>query len=132
MEALQLSCAPNPSNSINGEEMKVTEKDVAYVADLGNLELTEDERTRMVRDLNSILGHIDTLNELDTADVQPMAQVSDRYGVDQSKHGSERFAYANREDIHEGLRKSLPHEMALANAPDSDGTFFKVPKVIER
>ena len=40
--------------------MKVTEKDVAYVADLGNLELTEDERTRMVRDLNSILGHIDT------------------------------------------------------------------------
>jgi len=112
--------------------MKVTEKDVAYVADLGNLELTEDERTRMVRDLNSILGHIDTLNELDTADVQPMAQVSDRYGVDQSKHGSERFAYANREDIHEGLRKSLPHEMALANAPDSDGTFFKVPKVIER
>ena len=112
--------------------MKVTEKDVAYVADLGNLELTEDERTRMVRDLNSILGHIDTLNELDTADVQPMAQVSDRYGVDQSKHGSERFAYANREDIHEGLRKSLPHEMALANAPDSDGTFFKVSKVIER
>ena len=112
--------------------MKVTEKDVAYVADLGNLELTEDERTRMVRDLNSILGHIDTLNELDTADVQPMAQVSDRYGVDQSKHGSERFAYANREDIHEGLRKSLPHEMALANAPDSDGTFLKVPKVIER
>ena len=86
----------------------------------------------MVRDLNSILGHIDTLNELNTTDVQPMAQVSDRYGVDQSKHGSERFAYANREDIHEGLRKSLPHEMALANAPDSDGTFFKVPKVIER
>jgi len=112
--------------------MKVTEKDVAYVADLGNLELTGDERTRMVRDLNSILGHIDTLNELDTTDVQPMAQVSDRYGVDQSKQGSERFAYANRQDIHEGLRKSLPHDVALANAPDSDGTFFKVPKVIER
>ena len=112
--------------------MKVTEKDVAYVADLGNLELTEEERTRMVRDLNSILGHIDSLNELDTTNVQPMAQVSDRYGVDQSKQGSERFAYASREDIHEGLRKSLPHEVALENAPDSDGTFFKVPKVIER
>jgi len=65
--------------------MKVTAKDVAYVADLGNLELTEEERTRMVRDLNSILGHIDTLNELDTTNVPPMAQVSDRYGVDQSK-----------------------------------------------
>jgi aspartyl-tRNA(Asn)/glutamyl-tRNA(Gln) amidotransferase subunit C len=112
--------------------MRVTEKDVAYVADLGNLELTTEERTRMVRDLNSILGHIDSLNELDTTNVQPMAQVSDRYGVDQSKQGSERFAYASREDIREGLRKSLPHDVALENAPDSDGTFFKVPKVIER
>jgi aspartyl-tRNA(Asn)/glutamyl-tRNA(Gln) amidotransferase subunit C len=112
--------------------MKVTEKDVAYVADLGNLELTGEERTQMVRDLNSILGHIDSLNELDTANVQPMAQVSDRYGVDQSRQGSERFAYASRTDILEGLRKSLPHEVALENAPDSDGTFFKVPKVIER
>ena len=112
--------------------MKVTEKDVAYVADLGNLELTEEERTRMVRDLNSILGHIDSLNELDTTNVPPMAQVSDRYGGDQSKQGGERFAYASREDVLEGLRKSLPHDVALENAPDSDGTFFKVPKVIER
>src|SRR5437879_4787121 len=43
--------------------MKVTEKDVAYVADLANLELTQSERERMVRDLNSILEHIDSLNE---------------------------------------------------------------------
>src|SRR5277367_323246 len=112
--------------------MKVTEKDVAYVADLANLELSAEERTGMLRDLNSILDYIDRLNELDTSDVPPMAQVSDRYGVDQSKQGSERFAYASREDILEGLRKSLPHNVALENAPDSDGTFFKVPKVIER
>ena len=112
--------------------MKVTDKDVGYVADLANLELSEDERSRMVRDLNSILGHVDSLNELDTKDVPPMAQVSDRYGVDESKQGSARFAYASREDIHEGLRKSLPHDTALANAPETDGTFFKVPKVIER
>jgi aspartyl-tRNA(Asn)/glutamyl-tRNA(Gln) amidotransferase subunit C len=112
--------------------MKVTEKDVVYVAGLANLDLTGEERGRMLRDLNSILEHIDSLNELDTSDVQPMAQVSDRYGVDESKQGSERFAYASREDILEGLRKSLPHDIALQNAPDSDGTFFKVPKVIER
>ncbi|MGA9039469.1 MAG: Asp-tRNA(Asn)/Glu-tRNA(Gln) amidotransferase subunit GatC [Terriglobales bacterium] len=111
--------------------MKVTEKDVAYVAGLANLELTEDERTRMVRDLNSILGHIDRLNELDTSNVEPMAQVSDRYGVDPSKDGV-RFDYASREDVVEGLRKSLPQDEALANAPDADGTFFRVPKVIER
>jgi aspartyl-tRNA(Asn)/glutamyl-tRNA(Gln) amidotransferase subunit C len=112
--------------------MKVTDKDVAYVADLANLELTESERVGMVRDLNSILDYVDRLNELDTSKVPPMAQVSDRYGVDESKQGSERFAYASREDIVEGLRKSLPHDEALANAPDADEDFFRVPKVIER
>lgn len=112
--------------------MKVTEKDVNYVADLANLELTEQERAIMLRDLNSILEYVDRLNELDTSDVAPMSQVSDRYGVDESKQGSERFAYANREDVLEGLRKSLPHAEAMANAPDPDENFFRVPKVIER
>ena len=86
--------------------MKVTEKDVAYVADLANLELSAPERAGMVRDLNSILDYIERLNQLDTSNVEPMAQVSDRYGVDESKQGSERFAYASREDVVEGLRKS--------------------------
>jgi aspartyl-tRNA(Asn)/glutamyl-tRNA(Gln) amidotransferase subunit C len=112
--------------------MRVSEEDVTYVADLANLELTGEERGRMVRDLNSILEYVDTLNELDTRDVPPMAQVSDRYGLDDSKQGSERFAYATRSDIREGLRKSFAQEVALANAPDPDGTFFRVPKVIDR
>lgn len=112
--------------------MKVTEQDVSYVADLANLELTDHERQGLLRDLNSILDYIDRLNELDTSDVAPMAQVSDRYGVDPAKQGSDRFAYASREDILEGLRKSLPNDEALANAPDADQDFFRVPKVIER
>jgi aspartyl-tRNA(Asn)/glutamyl-tRNA(Gln) amidotransferase subunit C len=109
--------------------MKVTDQDVAYVAELGNLELTEAERARMVKDLNSILGHIDLLNELDTSSVEPMAQTSDRYGVDESKTGTARFAYAMREDR---TRPSLDRVRIMKNAPESDGTFFKVPKVIER
>ena len=112
--------------------MNVSDKDVLYVADLANLELTDAERTRMVRDLNSILEYIDRLNQLDTTNVAPMAQTSDRFGVDESKQGSERFAYATRDDVLYGLRKSLPHEEALANAPDADENFFRVPKVIER
>ena len=112
--------------------MKVTDKDVAYVADLANIELTEEERPRMLRDLNAILGYVDRLDELDTKDVPPMAQVSDRFGVDANQTGSARFAYARREDAHEGLRNSLVPETALGNAPDGDGTFFKVPKVIEK
>jgi aspartyl-tRNA(Asn)/glutamyl-tRNA(Gln) amidotransferase subunit C len=112
--------------------VKVTDKDVAYVADLANLELTEEERARMLHDLNSILEYVDRLSELETDKVAPMAQVSDRYGVDESRQGSDRFAYAIREDIKDGLRKSLPHDVALGNAPETDGTFFEVPKVIER
>jgi len=112
--------------------MKVTEKDVAYVADLANLELTGEERANMLRDLNSILEYVDRLSELDTDKVAPMAQVSDRYGVDESRQGSERFAYAIREDVKDGLRPSLPHDVAVKNAPDTDGIFFEVPKVIER
>jgi aspartyl-tRNA(Asn)/glutamyl-tRNA(Gln) amidotransferase subunit C len=112
--------------------MKVTEKDVAYVADLANLELTEAERERMVKDLNSILDHIDQLNELDTSHVEPMAQTSDRYGVDKSKTGTARFAYVMRDDVPGGLRRSLDREVVMDNAPHSDGACFKVPKVIER
>jgi aspartyl-tRNA(Asn)/glutamyl-tRNA(Gln) amidotransferase subunit C len=112
--------------------MKVTDKDVAHVAELAALELTDQERVAMQRDLNSILDYMDRLNQLDTSNVPPMAQVSDRYGVDESKQGSERFAYASREDVLEGLRKPLPHEVALENAPDADEDFFRVPKVIER
>jgi aspartyl-tRNA(Asn)/glutamyl-tRNA(Gln) amidotransferase subunit C len=112
--------------------MKVTDKDVTYVADLANLELTEEERAHMVRDLNSILDYVDRLSRLNTDNVEPMAQVADRYGVDTSKSGSDRFAYASREDVLFGLRPSLSPEEALGNAPDADEHFFKVPKVIER
>jgi aspartyl-tRNA(Asn)/glutamyl-tRNA(Gln) amidotransferase subunit C len=112
---------PAPHDPRNHIVMKVTEKDVACTAGLANLELTDEERGRMLRDLNSILDYIDRLNELDTANVPPMTQVSKGYKAD-----------ASREDVVEGLRPSLPHDLALQNAPGSDGTFFKVPKVIEK
>lgn len=99
--------------------MRITEKDVNYVADLANLELTNQERQRMVKDLDSILTYIDRLSELNTDDVPPMAQIS----------ASTDAKNAWREDVH---RPSLPHQDAMANAPVTDGDFFKVPKVIER
>lgn len=111
--------------------MKVSEKDVAYVAELANLELTSQERDGMLRDLNSILDYIDLLNELDTSNVPPMAQVSAHEHIDQARTESA-GSDTSREDILEGLRLSLLQDAALANAPDSDGTFFRVPKVIER
>ena len=112
--------------------MKVTETDVANVAELANLELTQEERAAMVRDLNSILDYIDLLNELDTSNVDPMAQPSDRRAADAPIESGKPVGHTGREDILEGLRKSLPHEVALENAPESDGSFFIVPKVIER
>lgn len=99
--------------------MNITERDVDYVADLANLELTEAERQRMIRDLNSILGYIDRLNELDTSTVPPMTQTA----------AVNRSGNAMRADE---LRPCLPHEVALENAPDHDESFFRVPKVIER
>jgi aspartyl-tRNA(Asn)/glutamyl-tRNA(Gln) amidotransferase subunit C len=111
--------------------MKVTEKDVAYVADLANLDLTDQERQRMLKDLNSILDYIDRLNELDTSDVPPMAQISTEFGqmVEPTVEPTNEHNAAWREDI---LIPSLPHKEAMQNAPETDGEFFKVPKVIEK
>lgn len=124
--------------------MKVTEKDVLYVAELANLELTAAERERMVRDLNSILEYVEVLNEIDTGSAEPMAQTSDRFGVDAARTGRARFEYATRDDVatpadftggsdaYSRVKRSLPREDAVRNAPDTDGAHFKVPKVIER
>lgn len=107
--------------------MKVTEREVSAVADLANLELTPAERERMLKDLNSILEYIGRLGELDTADVAAMAQTSDKFGVDAAKTGSARFEYARRKDE---LKPSLERAEVMKNAPETDGTFFKVPRVI--
>ncbi len=123
--------------------MKVTEKDVLYVADLANLELTPAERDRMVRDLNSILDYIDRLNELDTRDVPPMTQTA--AGCAAGPAGT-RVLPALRQDVvtsphaappaapdpYSRSKRSLTNEDAVRNAPDAEGAFFKVPKVIER
>src|SRR5262249_31217447 len=106
--------------------MKITDKDVLHVADLANLELTAQERERMVRDLNSILEYIDRLNELKTADVPPMAQT---FLEGKLSANAVKASATFREDE---PRPSLQREAAVANAPDSDGAFFKVPKVIDR
>lgn len=112
--------------------MKISEDDVLHVADLANLDLTDQERIRMVRDLNSVLQYIDRLNQLDTSAVAPMAQTGDHFLAPSAIAGSERFAYAVRQDIHNGLRPSLARAEALRAAAGSDDRFFKVPKVIER
>jgi aspartyl-tRNA(Asn)/glutamyl-tRNA(Gln) amidotransferase subunit C len=108
--------------------MNVSLKEVAYVADLAHLDLTAEERERMVKDLNAILGFIDKLNELDTTQVAPMAQVMAGASAESA---STALAYARRPDD-ASAQPSLPHEDALQNAPARNPDFFKVPKVIER
>ena len=76
----------------------VSDKDVSYVADLAHLELTDEERTRMLKDLNSILGYIERLNELDTSNVEPMAQVASRYGERKERGRRLRLCHARRRD----------------------------------
>ncbi len=104
--------------------VEVTLDDVRHVADLANLELTAEELPRMVRDLNAILGHIAQLNELDTKDIAPMAQVGDALGLTPSVAGERLRA--------DEVRPSLDRAEVMSEAPESEGRFFKVPKVIER
>ena len=106
------------------EQAGVTIEDVRRVAELANLELTPEEEPRMQRDLNAILGHIAQLNELDTAGVPAMAQVGEMLGGIVDDAGT-----SLRKDT---VRPSLDRATVMAAAPESDGRFFKVPKVIER
>lgn len=102
----------------------VTEQDVLRVAELANLELTTEEVPRMQRDLNNILGHVAQLQELNTEGVPAMAQVGQMLGADVDVTGAEL-----RPDV---VRPSLDRKVVTAQAPETDGRFFKVPKVIER
>ena len=99
--------------------MKITEKEVRYVADLGNLKLTEEEVAKFTRDLDEILVHIDKLSEIDTGDIAPMSQVL--YEADETA--------TLRADVE---RAPLGSDTALANAPQAGAGYFKVPRVIER
>jgi aspartyl-tRNA(Asn)/glutamyl-tRNA(Gln) amidotransferase subunit C len=100
----------------------VTVEDVRRVAELASLELTPEEEPRMLRDLNAILGHVAQLNELDTSNVPPMAQVSEVLGS-----GDEVTVLRS-----DAVVPSLDRATVMACAPETDGVFFKVPKVIER
>ena len=106
--------------------MKITRKDVVYVAALAHLELTAEEGERMQQQLDSILTYIDKLNEIDTNQVEPMAQVlaPPMAGLAESHpevavRGDER-------------QPGLDRREALGAAPDADPAFVRVPKVIER
>ncbi len=102
----------------------VTLEEVQHVAVLANVELTAEELPKMARDLNAVLGYIAELNELDTTGVEPMAQVSDVLGIAPATHGE-----TLRTDE---VRPSVDRAAVMAEAPETDGRFFKVPKVIER
>jgi aspartyl-tRNA(Asn)/glutamyl-tRNA(Gln) amidotransferase subunit C len=99
--------------------VKITEQEVRRVADLANLALHDDEVARMTVDLDGILTHIDKLNELDTSNVEPMAQVL---------FDAEETATL-REDR---VKPCLTNAEAVANAPVTSGGYYKVPKVIDR
>jgi aspartyl-tRNA(Asn)/glutamyl-tRNA(Gln) amidotransferase subunit C len=100
---------------------KVSVEDVKRVAELAHLELTPDESRSMLHDLNAILDHIAQLSELDTSAVAPLAQVSELEGA-----GGEASL---RKDA---VLPSLDRVGVMAEAPETDEVFFKVPKVIER
>jgi len=101
--------------------VNVALQDVKRVAELAHLELTPDETQGMLHDLNAILDHVAQLNELDTTSVAPLAQVSELDGAARER--------SLRDDV---VLPSLDRAVVMHEAPETDGVYFKVPKVIER
>jgi len=99
--------------------MALTEQDVRYVAELAHLELRPDEMRKFLPQLDSILQYMQKLNALDTAQIDPMAQVT----YPAAENPSLRFDQA---------RKGFAQEEALGNAPEPGDGCFKVPRVIEK
>jgi aspartyl-tRNA(Asn)/glutamyl-tRNA(Gln) amidotransferase subunit C len=99
--------------------VKITEKEVRYVADLANLQLTEAEVGKLQADLNGILEHMDKLKEIDTTGVEPMAQVLFDAGETATLRA-------------DAVAPPLGNQAALASAPQPGAGYFKVPQVIER
>lgn len=96
--------------------MKIDNTTVKHVSLLARLSLTEAELSQYSSQLGSILTYISKLNELNTEGVQP------------TSHAVSTLKNVYRKDV---LKKSLSVDEALANAPEREGDFFKVPQVIE-
>lgn len=92
----------------------LTQEQVQQVAKLARLNCTDEEITRLTNQLSAILEYIAQLEELDTSDVEPLAHCLPIHNI-------------FREDV---PQPSLNNEQALANAPQRDGPFFAVPKVL--
>ena len=95
--------------------MAITKETVLHVAKLARLELTEQEVVTMQRDLGKILGHVEELNQLDTA------------GVAETSHVAAEHAPL-RPDVQQG---SLDTELALSEAPRRAGGGFAVPAFVD-
>ncbi len=114
--------------------MKITREDVMRVAELANLELTETELTTYGAQLASILSYCEQLNELNTANVEPLAQILEVGGG--KKDGDKSIDPAEAQH----LRQDAPRDAAvirevIRRAPealDSEPPYFRVPKVIDR
>jgi aspartyl-tRNA(Asn)/glutamyl-tRNA(Gln) amidotransferase subunit C len=93
---------------------KLTRDDVRHVARLARLALADADLARLTPQLESILEYVAKIGEVDVAGVEPMAHALP-------------LANVLREDV---VEPSLPIEQVLRNAPETDGRFFKVPKVL--
>lgn len=111
---LVLVCT-RPGDYNNGmSDRTITLEQVRHVAKLARLALTEEELQRLTPQLEAIFAYIDKLSHLDVSEVEPMARAVPMHNV-------------LREDV---PGPALPVEQVLQNAPQTDGRFFKVPKVI--
>ncbi len=96
-------------------QKKIDKAQVEKIGKLSRLKLTESEVDEFADQLSAILEYVEKMNELDTTDVEPLAHCLPVNNVFRSDEPKE----------------SLGTEKTLANAPQHDGEFFKVPKILD-
>ena len=110
------------------EAITISRADVEHVAALAALALTPEEYDRLGADLSSILGYVAELQQVDTTGVLPLTHISELFPASASAAADPQNASLRLDEP----RPSLSRELVMKGAPATDGTFFKVPKVIER
>lgn len=110
--------------------MKITREDVLRVAELAYLGLSPQEVETYQKQLDDILSYVDTLNELDVSNVEPMAQVLYSAPKDPSGRAPEPPSHPELRD--DALRRCDVADAVLAQASEAERPFFRVPKVIDR
>ena len=96
--------------------MKVTDEMISHLSHLARLSFSEEEKIELKQDLEKMISFVEQLQEVDTSNVEPLLHITDAVNI------------LRKDEVQQTITK----QEALINAPQTDGKFFIVPKVIKK